>query len=528
MVASAYLSLPGKSARYLVDKPLVLGRTTECDIVLEDSSASRRHAEIAPGSGGFVWRDLGSRNGTFLNGEQCQGGSLNHGDELRIGETVLRFEIEGHVQAIPLQTAPASQERRLLETLGAVMNHIATNFEPCTLLDHILETAMPAIQAQRGAILLMDERGGLGGCPDCGKVHGIRDGSLIPLPPERIHVSQTVINRVLEQGDCVLYEDTGQDEELSVSASIIALHLRSILCAPLRAKHGILGILYVDSNRADRSYDDEAMLLARVVGNSAGIAIENARMHREMLAKQRIEQEIQTAWSIQQGFLFNEWPREEPRFEVYGETRPAKVVGGDFSDFVRPGPGKAGILIGDVSGKGVPAALTMAQLLARFRMLARDCKAPAEIIGELNRDLVLRSQRGLFCTLCYIVLDTGSGLARCANAGHAPVLRISAEGTREFALASGPPAGILEDAAWLNEETVLTPGETLLMYTDGIAEARSTATLEPYGLERLLGHSFHGLPPQTLVEEVNNAVREHCGDQPPHDDCTMIAMRYLG
>lgn len=109
------------------------------------------------------------------------------------------------------------------------------------------------------------------------------------------------------------------------------------------------------------------MLLSTAVGNSAGLALENARMHVQIVEKNRTDSEIQHAWQIQQGFLINEWPEDDARFKVYGDTRPAKTVGGDFYDFVQPDDAHVGLLIGDVSGKGVPAALTMAQLLTEFR-----------------------------------------------------------------------------------------------------------------------------------------------------------------
>ncbi len=552
IVVRGFVVSKSGSLRCLVDRPVVAGRSQDCDIPLNDGATSRRHVEISPREDGFFWRDLGSSNGTFLNGVAKAEGWLRPGDELRVGGTILCIELEsplsrpeksdltmmGQTLFAPAQAkrqdGPLARERNLLETVHAVMNEIVTNDDPCRLLDRILLTALPAIQAQRGAILLQTE-GTLGGCPQCGKVHGLRDGHLMPVAPDNLRISQTVVRRVFEDGESVLYQDTAQDDELSVSASIMALQLRSIVCVPLRAKHGILGILYIDSDRQDRSYGEEDLLLAASVGNSAGIAIENARMHKEMLEKQKTDQEIETAWVIQQGFLVKDWPDDDPRFQVFGEMRPAKTVGGDFFDYVRPSEHQVGVLIGDVSGKGVPAALTMAQLLARFRLLARDGGSPAEVVRELNLDLAARSERGMFCTLCYLLLDLASGAVCCANAGHSPILHLGPSRTEAFGDASGPPIGILPGAVWRDSQRQLATGDTLMMYTDGMLEARRAApknvgSPEEYGIERLQAAASlsRGAHPKELAGRVNDAVLEFCSPNAPHDDCTLIAIRYLG
>jgi len=542
--------------RVAVAATLVVGRTRECGFTIDDSAASRRHLEITARQDSFVWKDLGSTNGTLLNGARMLAGELRHGDRIQIGKTVLRFEIEevkenrgldgtsGLFRETILDKAgvakPASgadKSAALLEAVYKVVNEISTNYEPCRLIDRILETTIGAISAQRGAIFLAGQDEELLPCPECGFVHRIRDGVLRPAKRDEIRISRTVVRRVLRDGESVLYQDTDSDSELNAAESIMSLNLRSIVCVPLRAKHGILGILYIDSDRENQTYTHEDMLLASAMGNSAGLALENAKMHQEILDKQRMEQEIATAWTIQEGFLVKEWPENDPRFQVYGETRPAKTVGGDFYDFVQPSPQIVGLLIGDVSGKGVPAALTMAQLLAEFRLHARSLSSPAEVIRELNADLVERSQRGLFCTLCFLTLNLETGLVTCANAGHLPVVRATAQGTELFAEASGPPAGILPQAAWEDASITIGRDETLLLYTDGIVEARGMATghgagHEPveYGLNGLshLARTHPDQSPRGLIDAINADVRRFCAPAAPHDDCTMAAIRYFG
>ena len=211
-----------------------------------------------------------------------------------------------------------------MRAVYAVMNEIASDYEPCSLVDRVLETTMRAIDAQRGAIYFAGDAGDeLLPCPVCGHVHLIRDGQLRRAASGEITISKTVAHRVLAGGETVLFQDSDGDGELSTAESIMSLHLRSIICVPLRGKFGVRGILYVDTDRPGHQYTREDMLLTTAVGNSAGLALENVTMHRQILEKQRIEQEIALAWTIQEGFLVKEWPKDDARFEVYGQTLPA-------------------------------------------------------------------------------------------------------------------------------------------------------------------------------------------------------------
>lgn len=557
-----YLIVETDGRRIPIDDALVIGRTADSGLMIDDNAASRRHMEIKARPDRFIWKDLGSTNGTILNGAKMLAGELKNGDKIQIGETTLSFlvtgEPEGRIDVPePIQEGRLftetimdaqgmvrkpeegrSKTTKLLEAVYSVANEIATNYETCSLMDGVLKRTLRAINAQRGAIFLAGPDAELMPCSKCGFVHSIANGQLHPAQIGDILISSTVASRVIRDGESVLYQDTDSDMELNASESIMSLQLRSIICVPLRAKHGILGILYIDTDRQDQNYSHDDLLLAASVGNSAGLALENADMHQQILEKQRIEQDLATAWTIQEGFLVKEWP-DDPRYEVYGETRPAKTVGGDFYDFVRRGPDSIGILIGDVSGKGVPAALTMAQMLAQFRLLARDLDGPGDVLRELNRSLVKRSQRGMFCTLCYLTLDLNNGHVVCCNAGHHPAMQIGHHGVSTFGDATGPPAGILPEGPWVETRSIIQPGDSLLMYTDGIVEARANTTVlegvaasppveyEEDGLRRCAGR-LYGESARALIEAVIFDVQRFTAPAAPHDDCTMIAMRYTG
>jgi sigma-B regulation protein RsbU (phosphoserine phosphatase) len=171
--------------------------------------------------------------------------------------------------------------------------------------------------------------------------------------------------------------------------------------------------------------------------------------------------------------------------------------------------------------------------------LSRDLDSPGDILRELNRGLVKRSQRGMFCTLCYLTVDLNNGHVVCANAGHHPVVRIGRGGVTTFGDATGPPAGILPEGPWVETRSILEPGDSLLLYTDGIVEARSMTTViegatasapveyEEEGLHRCVAR-LYGQPAQTLIGAVNLDVQRYTAPAAPHDDCTMMAMRYIG
>lgn len=544
--------------RVAVRRPITIGRTRDCEFVIDDNSASRRHVEVGPRGESFVWKDLGSTNGTIVNGRSMLAGELRHGDTIQIGETVIRFHVEDEAGANGEDTGerttarlgdsglfqetilgalgeerrvtPRSKSAYLLETVYAVANELAADYDANSLMERVLELVMKAISAQRGAIFVTDDKGELAPCPVC--VRGD-----LPSRCEEIRISHTVANKVIREGTSVLYKQSDNNNDLNYTESILSLEIRSILCVPLRAKDNILGILYIDSDQADLEYTEEDVLLAAAVGNSAGLALDNARMHLEMLEKQRIEHDLATAWTIQEGFLVKEWPEGDGRFQVYGETRPAKTVGGDFYDFVRPGKDRIGLLIGDVSGKGVPASLMMAQLLAEFRLLARDYQCPAEVMRQLNAGIARRSRRGMFCTACYIAIDLTTGEVSVANAGHHAVLLSRKGSVEQFGEASGPPLGVLPIGPWEPHRHQIQPGDTLLLYTDGIIEAQSMATsheqeesIALYDFKNVadVARAHHAQTPQVLLEAIYNDVNRFCAPSAPNDDCTMIAVKYHG
>ena len=561
----------GGTRRVAVGDGIVMGRAADCDCVVDDAAASRRHVEIKLKGDEYRWRDLGSTNGTILNGTPMLEGLLTPDDTVQIGESKFRFVMEdeppdtrknevkrdestlfrhtivnaeGAFEKLQVEEGHFQQ---VLQALYAVINAISAEQSSSRLLDRIVEETATALKAQRCTVLFADSQSlRLQPCPGHNYVHLYEDGTVRHVSLREIRVSKTVVERVLKDGESVLYQDTSKDAELAAAQSIVSLDLRSIICVPLKGREKILGLLYLDSNQAGQQYTEDDLLLSAAIGNSAGIALDNALLQQQLLEQQRTEQELELAWRIQKGFLVDEWEEDDNRFQVFGETRPAKTVGGDFYDFVQPAPHLAGILVGDVSGKGAPAALAMAKLLAEFRVSSRGDAGPAEVLAELNSSFLRDSQRGMFCTMAYALIDLNTGVMRFANAGHHPASILNSEGVTEFGKATGPPIGIFEEQPWRDESLILSPGDLVLIYSDGIAEARPGDTsaitvgvgsknegggapsIQDYGtafFETFL--MIHRTDtPRKLILELNEDVLRYCGDTPPHDDCTLIGLRY--
>ncbi|MCP4900579.1 MAG: FHA domain-containing protein, partial [bacterium] len=278
--------------RVPISPVLLIGRAECCGLKIKDPLASREHLEVRASEEGYICRDLGSSNGTLVNGKRITRCRLQHGDRIRVGDMDFQFEIgeepeeevsgrtvflqtvldpEGREQKLP----PPSRSKELLEAAYTLMNALAANFNACDLVDRVLQTTTEAINAQRGAVVFAGENGKLRPCDVCGRVHTIREGKPHPADVEDIQISETVAQRVLKDGENVLYQGGMTDTPWDSSKSIQALKLSSILCVPIRTQNAILGILYVDTDMADRSYTQDDMLLAAAAGNSAGLALEN-------------------------------------------------------------------------------------------------------------------------------------------------------------------------------------------------------------------------------------------------------------
>jgi len=285
----------------------------------------------------------------------------------------------------------------------------------------------------------------------------------------------------------------------------------------------IIGVLYVDSRSSShRCTSNVTQALASLV-NQAAMVIENARLQRIMHEKRALEKELALAHQIQQQLLPKELP-QSTNLDVASINIPCRNVGGDYFDYMLFEDGRTGVVIGDVSGKGIPAALLMSTLQGIFYAQAFSSQGTAETVTKVNRYLVARSLENSYLTAFYCVISP-LGQLMYTNAGHNPPLLLRASGEVVPLAPCGPALGIASGARWSDADARFEPGDTLAIYTDGIVEARD-ATRRFFGVDRLVAAVRR--PARSARDVRQNVLRDlaaHTGGGTPHDDMTLLIVR---
>ncbi len=417
-----------------------------------------------------------------------------------------------------MDIARLEQKIKRLSTLIEVNGIISSSLNLDQILENVMTISKRIMNADASSLMLIDEKTNE-------LVYEVALGTVgEKLKQEfRLKLGQGIAGTVAQEGKPLLLEDAythpkfyrGHDQATGYRT-------KSMITVPLKVGERITGVAQVINKLDGGVFDKDDLELFIALCSLAAIAIENAKMHRSLMEKQRLVKDMEFARTVQESFL----PQKAPEIASYkfsAHYTPAQEVGGDFYDFIRLDGGRTGIAIGDVSGKGVPAALYMAKLGSDLRTLAFTEKDPAQTLQELNNQLAERSRRGMFATLLYIELDSQSGGLIVSNAGHLPPIIKQADGTvKKFSTAGGAPLGILPGMSFGQETTEMRPGETVILYTDGIIEAMNEKA-ELYGYER-----FEALirkspaDPDALKSAVIDDVNRYIGRSPQHDDMTLV------
>ncbi|MGB9593841.1 MAG: SpoIIE family protein phosphatase, partial [Anaerolineae bacterium] len=302
--------------------------------------------------------------------------------------------------------------------------------------------------------------------------------------------------------------------------------IRSLLALPLQTKGDILGAMLVDFQGMVHRFPENRMALLTGIASQTAIAIENYRLYQEMAERQRLEQELEVARSIQKSFLPRSCPLL-PGWEVAALWRSARRVGGDFYDIILFDERHVGFVVADVSDKGVPAALYMALSKTIIRASALEARSPADALRRANDLLVADSSSGMFVTVFYGVLDVRDGVFTYANAGHNPPLLVRADNDAlEHLTADGIVLGVMEDVDLEEKQVRLNVGDVLLMYTDGLTDAINDRE-EEFGTDRLARCLVEARDQtaEALIQFIDREVAAHVGGQPQFDDYTLVALK---
>jgi sigma-B regulation protein RsbU (phosphoserine phosphatase) len=550
---------PKKGDRWtfpLGQKKVSIGRSPTNDIVLPDQFTSSCHAIISATAAGYTLEDQASKNGTFLNGPRIAGGVvLARGDKIHIGETDIIFDRElGEIidvkiidgttfthssntiinvkdilrkppTAVFLKPAPGGldiaklqQDQKFAAALSEVSQALIYHMKLPPLLDHIMDLITQYIPMDRGVLMLKEGRGGQ-------LVHKVVRVHDSPLRNLSILVSKSIIRTALDKNSAVLISDIQSDEQLRGQVSVIQAQIHSAMCVPLWSNEEIIGLIYCDRAALLGQFTEEDLKLLTLLANLAANKIENARLTEKALEKARLDQEMQTAANIQRNFL----PKNDPVFEPYdisGSMRACHQVGGDYYDFIPVSPTRLGVVIADVSGKGVSAALLMASLRASLHAEIPDTKDLAPLTAKLNDFVHLSSDSHSFISFFFGILDRKTGEVVYVNAGHNPPLVVNPAGGARSLDSTGFCLGMFPSVSFETRTTRLEPGEILCLFTDGIVE-HPNGEKEQFGDDRLAGkiRESAGLPAREIVDRIYDEVISFAGCDESGDDMTLVVVK---
>jgi sigma-B regulation protein RsbU (phosphoserine phosphatase) len=425
--------------------------------------------------------------------------------------------------------APEDLQRRVadLESVIEVTSLITSSLDLREVLRLALLKAQNVLRAEASSILLWN--------PAARRLefevaHGEGGQALQGLKQVMtLELGQGIAGQVAQTRQSLLVADAMTDPRVERAVDAKTGYVtRSILAVPLVVQDRLVGVAEVLNPRAGAAFTPADLALFEAYCRPVAVAIENARLHQAMLEREREAQQLAAAAAMKESLL-PQAPPADPlgRLLVAAKTIPSAAVGGDFYDFLGPAEGQILTLIGDVSGKGLPPALLMAKLISDFRLLAPRLQAPERILGAMNELLTVRAEGGMFATCLCLRLDLGAGRVDFSSAGHGPMIRRrQATGLAELVEAeAGSPLGILPDEPYTSGETDLAPGDTLLLATDGVVEARAPGG-ERFTYGRLLPVVAGIIAnPSDLIEQVLAALKAFCGDAPRQDDVTLVALR---
>ncbi|MBT5869092.1 MAG: SpoIIE family protein phosphatase [Nitrospinaceae bacterium] len=419
----------------------------------------------------------------------------------------------------------AQLEQRIeqLETCYKITSLINSELNLANLLDTIMNVAKKVMNADACSLLLIDDE----------TDELVFQIALSKVGEEiksmtRLKMGEGIAGTVAETGESLLIEDAYQHPKFNPGYDKkTGFQTGSILCSPLKAKGKTIGVCQVIHGKSqERVFQSSDLQLFLLLCDSAALAIHNARMHMVLMENQRMEKDMEFAQSVQESFLPTSTP-QHANFTFAALTHAAQVVGGDYYDFIPFENEMLGIVLGDVSGKGVPAALQMARLMSDFRYISQVDSEPAKVLTQVNNTLCERSYRGMFTTAVFCLLDMKNKKLCIANGGHLSLILKRNNSIQEIGSASGTPLGILPNMQYSQEEHTLKSGDQILIVTDGVTEPKNKQQ-EEFGIDRLKDMFVkHNGSPEEFLPNLENSIKGFIGDAPQFDDLTSLAFRAL-
>ncbi len=537
----------GSSTSIELGKPtLSLGRSADNDLPYPDDPwLSRYHLSFEKQEDAWFVKDCASRNGTVVNAVSLkEPHRIRSGDRIYAGHLTIEVRETLPESAKPVISFVQQEEERITReativtsldkllgksaaadvkvereatlnttrVVGALIRagqELAGHRPLDELFQVILNLSLSAMEAKRGVIMTLE------------------DGELVVRASEGVgfSISTAVRDRILRERCSLVISDAQMEDGLRQQRSIVMHRVRSMMGVPLQTGDRVIGLIYVDNGAILRPFSQEDLDLLTVMANVAAIRIEQARLIEVEQSEKLMELELTQASEIQAMLL----PTEAPVYAGYdlaGHNLPCRTIGGDYYDFLPYSDGRVGLVVGDVSGKGSPAALLMSSLQARVQMLRESNPDPASAVTLLNRNLAERCPAGKFITFFYALLEPATGKLTYSNAGHNYPLLLRANGSVEKLAGGGMVLGLFPTAHYELRETKLDPGDMLAMYSDGVTEACSPLN-EEFGEEGLASFLWTRKSESCgeLVSGLVDYLRNWHGSSIFNDDFTIVLVK---
>ncbi len=439
------------------------------------------------------------------------------------------FSILGKKEAEPAAPPPANEsttfltgddriDSRNVRLLLDSMAELISEADPDELVRKIVDRAIEAVRAERG-ILFLVENGEL-------SVAVARDAAGNDLELEQTRHSTTVVREVHQTGEGLCLKIGDSDQATDLSASVVDLKLRAVMCVRLRFQDKVLGVIYVDSRVTSREFTNKDLRFFDALGVALSISLENARLIREALEKQALKQSLEIAAEILSDLL-PEDPTHCPGFEVAGLSIPAETAAGDYYDFVRGSKGQLGIVLGDVTGHGVGPAMVMTGARSAFRILFEDALTEAQILERLNRRLAEDLADDMFMSMIVCRLDPETRQLHYANAGQSAPLLLKASGELQTLSATGLALGIEPEFTYQNQAPVtMESGDVMAVFSDGILEIRGPgdSMFGNEGIAEVL-RAHREKSAKEILEHLYQKAKEYSQAEDLDDDITLVIVK---
>lgn len=525
--------------------PFRIGRQADNELPVRDSRISRRQAQIfAEPSGAILLEDLGSRHGTFVNGQKVLRQELHPQDSIDFGipnsyklvflgqESKLDELLERAGAPEPQHTG--SRELYHLGLLLDVARSLGSGLSLEDVLATVVDAAIQVTGTERGLLLLTGADGSLNPAV-------ARNAQRGTLPPSQMQISQSVLKRVASTRRELIVRDTEEDPRIQQQASFARLELHTVVAIPVdklptiqsgdatisTRRSELLGVLYLDSHQPSSAFSEMDRAVLGNLAREAATVIENARLFADARAKARLDHEIEIASQIQRQLSPTTFPRLD-YVSVTASTLACFSVGGDCLNVMELEGGRLGFFIADVSGKGISAAL-LATLLQGVLDTTIAMNLPLEEAAQrVNRYLCKRSSEERYATLFHGVLGM-DGEFQFVNCGHVPPMIRRSSGAVEDLTEGNMPVGMFSEAEFACSRARLEPGDFLVVYTDGVSEA-ANAKAEFYGEDRLRDvlRGFEGESVEELAQSIQRSLSSFISGAAQSDDVTLLVARYRG